>query len=244
MADLEENVEQLVTGVAEAIGEAVNNATEAAAVPNESGLFVAYSALLVMAVVPIIIGSHKSVTQHAKDKAEKNNESMTAKDAAMFPFIASASLFGLYVFFRIFDKEHVNLLLSIYFVGLGIFAIAEVIKGPVSKVFPSKFLRAFKLSELVKGETKAKNAELVLLDFTTADLAALFLSLLFGVWYFLKKHWIANNILGLAFSVNGIEMLRLGSFQIGCILLSGLFFYDVFWVFGTDVMVTVAKSFD
>ena len=24
----------------------------------------------------------------------------------------------------------------------------------------------------------------------------------------------------------------------------GLFFYDIFWVFGTDVMVTVAKSFD
>eukprot|EP01048_Picozoa_sp_COSAG05_P003067 COSAG05_NODE_137_length_16843_cov_121.090779_3_plen_111_part_00 len=37
--------------------------------------------------------------------------------------------------------------------------------------------------------------------------------------------------------------------QIGCILLSGLFFYDVFWVFlskpliGSNVMVTVAKSF-
>jgi len=31
---------------------------------------------------------------------------------------------------------------------------------------------------------------------------------------------------------------------VGCILLGGLFFYDIFWVFGTDVMVTVAKSFD
>merc|ERR1711997_979969 len=28
------------------------------------------------------------------------------------------------------------------------------------------------------------------------------------------------------------------------ILLGGLFFYDIFWVFGTDVMVTVAKSFE
>jgi Signal peptide peptidase len=27
-------------------------------------------------------------------------------------------------------------------------------------------------------------------------------------------------------------------------MLVGLFFYDIFWVFGTDVMVTVAKSFD
>ena len=30
----------------------------------------------------------------------------------------------------------------------------------------------------------------------------------------------------------------------GALLLSGLFFYDVFWVFGTPVMVTVAKSLD
>ena len=27
-------------------------------------------------------------------------------------------------------------------------------------------------------------------------------------------------------------------------MLGGLFFYDIFWVFGTDVMVTVAKSFE
>jgi minor histocompatibility antigen H13 len=33
-------------------------------------------------------------------------------------------------------------------------------------------------------------------------------------------------------------------FMIGYALLSGLFFYDIFWVFGTDVMVTVAKTFD
>ena len=30
----------------------------------------------------------------------------------------------------------------------------------------------------------------------------------------------------------------------GFILLGGLFFYDIFWVFGTDVMITVAKSFE
>ena len=34
------------------------------------------------------------------------------------------------------------------------------------------------------------------------------------------------------------------SFPIGCILLGGLFVYDIFWVFGTDVMVTVATSFE
>jgi hypothetical protein len=44
--------------------------------------------------------------------------------------------------------------------------------------------------------------------------------------------------------VSSVAMLSLGSFKIGCTLLWGLFLYDIFWVFGTDVMVTVAKSFD
>jgi len=60
----------------------------------------------------------------------------------------------------------------------------------------------------------------------------------------MTKHWISNNILGLSFSIQGIALLSLGSYKVGCILLGGLFFYDIFWVFGTDVMVTVAKSFD
>mgnify|MGYP001793467330 CR=1 FL=1 len=44
------------------------------------------------------------------------------------------------------------------------------------------------------------------------------------------QHWVANNILGLAFAVNGIEILQLNTVGIGCILLGGLFFYDIFWV--------------
>ena len=36
-------------------------------------------------------------------------------------------------------------------------------------------------------------------------------------------------------------MLSLGSFVIGAILLMGLFVYDVFWVFGTEVMLAPSK---
>nr|CAG8511253.1 10826_t:CDS:2 [Entrophospora candida] len=70
--------------------------------------------------------------------------------------------------------------------------------------------------------------------------------------------YIVKNVIGLkvdsykirltkkaeAFAFNAIQMLSLDSFKTGMILLSGLFFYDIFWVFGTEVMITVAKSFD
>ena len=81
-------------------------------------------------------------------------------------------------------------------------------------------------------------------QFTTHDLLCLGLCSTVGVWYILKKHWLANDLLGMAFAINGVELLHLNNVVTGCILLGGLFFYDIFWVFGTDVMVTVAKSFE
>uniref|UniRef100_A0AAF5D7D8 Uncharacterized protein n=1 Tax=Strongyloides stercoralis TaxID=6248 RepID=A0AAF5D7D8_STRER len=65
-----------------------------------------------------------------------------------------------------------------------------------------------------------------------------------GLRHILERHWITNNLIGIAFSIVGIEMLHLSSFKAGCILLTGLFFYDIFWVFGTEVMTTVAKNID
>jgi hypothetical protein len=41
---------------------------------------------------------------------------------------------------------------------------------------------------------------------------------------------VANNLFGLAFSINGVELLSLNRISTGCILLGGLFIYDIFWV--------------
>lgn len=58
------------------------------------------------------------------------------------------------------------------------------------------------------------------------------------------NHWITNNILGAAFCITGIHMVPLSSTKVGALLLWLLFFYDIFWVFGTEVMVKVATSID
>jgi minor histocompatibility antigen H13 len=73
---------------------------------------------------------------------------------------------------------------------------------------------------------------------------ASFIAIPIGYYYFMTKNWVTNNIFGECFSIVSIELISLQSFQVGCVLLIGLFFYDIFWVFGTDVMVTVAKSFE
>ena len=95
------------------------------------------------------------------------------------------------------------------------------------------------------GDKKSKEKKyLIDYRFTTHDVVCFIVALVISVWYLLQKHWIANNLLGLSFAVNGVELLHLNNIATGCILLCGLFVYDIFWVFGTNVMVTVAKSFE
>jgi minor histocompatibility antigen H13 len=194
----------------------------------EWAILVAYFAILVMALVPIWIGSHQSLEQKAV-------ETMKAKDAYMFPIIGSCVLFGLYILFKLFSKDHINMLLTAYFLFFGIMAVSATLRPMIAPFFP-KALRDEKPKTFTLFSTS--------LEWTVIDIFAFIIGTAIGAWYVLTKHWIANNILGLAFSIQGIALLSLGSFQIGCILLSGLFLYDIFWVFGTDVMVTVAKSFD
>jgi minor histocompatibility antigen H13 len=194
----------------------------------EWGILVAYVAILVMALVPIWIGSHQSLEQKAV-------ETMKAKDAYMFPIVGSCVLFGLYILFKLFSKEYINMLLTAYFLFFGVMAVAATLRP---------FIAPFFSKSLQDEKPKTFSLFSVAFEWTVIDIFALVLGTGIGAWYVLTKHWIANNVLGLAFSIQGISLLSLGSFQIGCILLSGLFLYDIFWVFGTDVMVTVAKSFD
>ena len=80
------------------------------------------------------------------------------------------------------------------------------------------------------------------LQMTALDVALFGCTAATSIAYAATKKWWLNNVLAVAFSVQGIEMISLGSYVIGCLLLVGLFFYDVFWVFGTEVMVAVAKN--
>jgi len=49
-------------------------------------------------------------------------------------------------------------------------------------------------------------------------------------------------VIAWALAMASLGAISLGSFQTGAVLLAGLFCYDVFWVFGTDVMMTVATK--
>ncbi|XP_058989617.1 minor histocompatibility antigen H13 isoform X6 [Mustela lutreola] len=227
-------------GSAEA-GGAANGTTRPPSTPE--GIALAYGSLLLMALLPIFFGALRSVRCARGKNASDMPETITSRDAARFPIIASCTLLGLYLFFKIFSQEYINLLLSMYFFVLGILALSHTISPFMNKFFPANFPNRQYQLLFTQGSGENKE-EIINYEFDAKDLVCLGLSSIVGVWYLLRKHWIANNLFGLAFSLNGVELLHLNNVSTGCILLGGLFIYDVFWVFGTNVMVTVAKSFE
>ncbi|XP_040050054.1 minor histocompatibility antigen H13 isoform X1 [Gasterosteus aculeatus] len=248
--------------------EALNATAKFVASPEGTAL--AYGSLVFMALLPIFFGALRSVHCSKSKELGENDydsgfrnasdmpETITSRDAARFPIIASCTLFGLYLFFKVFSQEYINLLLSVYFFGLGVLALSHTMSPLMSRIFPDSFSnKQFQLL-FTQGSEETKE-EIVNYEFDTKNLVCLLISTVVGVWYLLKKHWIANNLslclvtsqhwiannlFGLAFALNGVELLHLNNVSTGCILLGGLFVYDVFWVFGTNVMVTVARSFE
>jgi hypothetical protein len=51
------------------------------------------------------------------------------------------------------------------------------------------------------------------------DIVSVIISIGIVTWYGFTKHWIANNIFGICFSIQGISLLSIGSYKIGSMLL-------------------------
>jgi len=191
----------------------------------------------------IYVGSHNSLRS-------PQTEVMQTKDAYMFPLIASVMLSGLYVVYKLFDKYYVNMVLRVYFLLFGVLALCAQFGEVASGILPKGVLDAidnafhFRIPFLWKKKT-VPDATGIAYENLISNLELLLLipSAIIGIQYFTFNHPILNNIFGVAFCIQGLSY-SLGSILNGCVLLAGLFVYDIFWVFGTDVMVTVAKSFD
>ena len=88
---------------------AANVTTRTPASPE--GMAIAYGSLVIMALLPIFFGAFRSIKSYEEmkkqgEKTGEKPETMTQKEAAMFPIIASCALFGLYLFFQI-GRAHV-----------------------------------------------------------------------------------------------------------------------------------------
>lgn len=188
----------------------------------------------------VYIGSIHSIRLYSKSTNTKKEgiETMTKKDAMLFPVIAGSTLGCLFLAFKFLDKDLVNIVFHIYFTLIGTFVIATFLYNRTKEIFVNL------ANKVIFEVPKIKFITDVPTPFDLLYIANIAASTPIGIAYYFTKHYFLNNTLGIFFSLIGIESFLIGSSQIGFILLGALFFYDIYFVFFTPLMVTVAKSLE
>lgn len=211
------------------------------------GHYFASLCLFLMAIVPIYVGSIRSTKEVSQDSLEL----VSGKDAALFPFLASGALFAIYIVFKFVPMHYINMLIKFHFSVMGTVAMCRVFSPIFHPYFPGfltnylyEFTYSKKLVDQSASPSSLKLIENFDIKFESKDFIGSILAIALGAWYFFSGHWIANNFVALTLAILAIELIRLNKFKNGFLLLCGLFIYDIFWVFGTQVMVTVAKTLD
>lgn len=191
-----------------------------------------HSAVMLSSFLLIHIGVHHSLER------SKDEDRMSKNDAYKFPIMGSAVLFSLYLAVKFVAKWVLTMLLTAYFSLIAIGAVSMTVVPFAQKLgLPKKKVLSWDFSLPLIGKLEGS------LD--CAEILSILVGVAVSVWYVAyDKPWMGNNVIGIAFCIQGIRSLGLESYQVGVVLLLGLFVYDVFWVFYTDVMVTVATRLD
>uniref|UniRef100_M1AK49 Minor histocompatibility antigen H13 n=1 Tax=Solanum tuberosum TaxID=4113 RepID=M1AK49_SOLTU len=162
--------------------------------------------VIVTACLTVFVGCCRSV------KPTPPSETMSNEHAMRFPLVGSAMLLSLFLLFKFLSKDLVNAVLTCYFFVLGIAALSATLLPAIKRFLPNKWNDDL----IIWHFPYFRSLEI---EFTRSQIVAAIPGTIFCVWYAKQKHWLANNVLGLAFCIQGIEMLSLGSFKTGAILL-------------------------
>jgi len=197
--------------------------------------------LLINSVCCVALGSlyaiHLSKGKRLKIASE-DEEALSASDALKFPFVASGALLTLYILFKNINNDLLVYLFKINFGFMGASVIGNFLTPRIPTVLPQiSNIELYKKKHNIFGHD-------VDLDINVHNAIAYAISGFIGLLYVVTGHWTLNNLLGVCFTIGGIMLLKVSKFSTVLLLLWLLFFYDIFWVFGSDVMVTVAKKFD
>ncbi|CAD8148513.1 unnamed protein product [Paramecium pentaurelia] len=179
------------------------------------------------------------------EKEEKQSEEkMTQKDALQFPIYLSAYLFGLYLLLKYLDEAILKTAITLFFSAVGVLCLMGIIEDAIERLFPIEYSTKIVIDKKINLNLILTSKDIDI-KLTKLNFISLLISMFPLAFYLGSKNWICNNLFGIAFTVSGVANFTvIPNFKIAYLMLWGLFFYDIFWVYGTDVMVTVAKSID
>lgn len=195
--------------------------------------------LLAMSFLCVYLGSKHGAWLYMKGDGDESSDDGTSvmkdEDAYWFPIMGSIVLFSLFIVYKYVNIDWIKFLFSLYIILMCMAGLGSNVSQLISVLNGREFKPVFKV-------------EMLEIAPTMVDIVCFALSGVAGYHYMIGKNWIINNAFGVSFCLLGIKSIGLSKYQTGAIMLTGLFFYDVFWVFGSksvfgsNVMVTVAKG--
>ncbi|KAG9006012.1 hypothetical protein FRB95_006460 [Tulasnella sp. JGI-2019a] len=226
-----------------------------------TGLVIAYGGLLTLATAIIYSGAYASLKPTSKPAKsstspgdeeesdsddERESEVIDSAMALAYPIIGSVMLLTLYLALKYIGPEIFNLFLSAVFGFTGVGSVYATSTALAKALVSDSHPKTPRYNIILKKGSQ----DLVSCKFSVTSLALIPVSFIPAIAYFTLRGRdpllaaMSTVVLSISFAFNALKQLKLDSFRTGTYLLAGLFFYDVWWVFGTDVMVSVATKAD
>eukprot|EP00752_Nemacystus_decipiens_P008396 g7506.t1 len=198
-----------------------------------------------LAVSTVYLGAKR------QDIPDEGRNPISTQQALGAPIAASASLFGVFAILKYTDISvgvAYQWLTTLLAVGASVSVLPPVLRRilpekvvdlPVSKPLDAALAKAFPKTW--------EDDDQPLLDF--AELAVLLSAISAAFVYInpdvgLSAKFLIPNVFAWCIGMQSIGLISISSFSAAAILLAGLFCYDIFWVFGTEVMMTVATRIE
>lgn len=197
---------------------------------------VAYFGLTALCV--LIIGCKRSPLQTVDLSAP-----LSKTQVLLAPFFASFSLFGAYLLLR-YTSLDINAVFHILTTFAGGICLKEALDPLAYSALRLLGISNPSVWELEKSnDSNGEAPNIFVSDVVTAAVAA-FIVACYAIPIFPDFNFMFSNAIAIGIGARILAIIRPDSFVVASALLTGLCLYDIFWVYGTDVMVTVATKID
>mmetsp|Transcript_12772 Transcript_12772/g.22961 ORF Transcript_12772/g.22961 Transcript_12772/m.22961 type:complete len:481 (-) Transcript_12772:1386-2828(-) len=215
------------------------------------------------AACTLYIGAKRNMLEPVLEKLNPNS-------GLIAPVVGSGFLFGLYALIKYTDID-ISTIYSTISTVFGCICLQMTLQPLMESILPQslrnkKFqfpVSSFSMSASTlprdeqsqskissNGQPDSDHNEVFTTKYdaklSISSLSAFGLAVGCALLYQIQKdpHFFYSNLIAISIGLEGLSVIKAGSFVVAAGLLSGLFLYDCFWVFGSDVMLTVATKLD
>jgi minor histocompatibility antigen H13 len=187
------------------------------------------------AVVAVGLGSYFAASEYSN----VSKEILSSDRIKSYPFMAGATLISVNLMFEYFGAELVNFMFMFYFGLAGSNSIWFLFRAFVH--LKSRKLFTFPYCKSIFTEIVLPSKPV---SFCLHDIPFYLLAVAINVYYFKTRSNIANNIIAFSIAFYAVLSIRIEKFTSAAPLLWSLLIYDVFFVYQTDVMTSVAMKIE